>query len=211
MKELIKKELLMNRDLIGIVLVFPLLSYRLLTDELMYLMFSYYSTFFIGVTIIGIVRQGQNIKTEILFLSLPIGRDDLLKSKYLAYGLIGLIFNILLYLISLIVMMFPRFQHIHLGIDVIIISTSITVITLAILIPILYRLKKRYISLTIAFLFLVFITRDILSLYLSNIKNINYGLVCIILLSLAVISYTLSFMISNKSFNRRWVGNERIN
>ena len=215
MKQLIKKELLMNKEILVLVLIFPLFSHIVLrlypNREFMYIMFSYFSVFLMGINIIANMRQQKNIKTEALFLSLPINREDFVKSLYISYGLLTLIFNIAFYLITFIVMLFPRFHLVSMGFDIIIISTSVTLIALAIMIPILYKWKKGYFLLTMAFVVLVIFLRDSLELSIRNkVIDINYVLLITSLLIVAMVSYVLSYDISKNSFNKRWVSDEKI-
>lgn len=215
MKDLIKRELYINKDLTGLALVLPIVLILLLRESTnsqdLYALFTHYSVFMIGISIIEAMRHHNN-ETEILFLSLPIERDDFLKIKYLVYGTLTLLLNMVMYFAISISSLFPRFQHIELRFDMAIFSMAITLIILAILIPILYKVKERYILFHIIIVIFVFVLRDVIrGIIIYKQGDINFGLVSTILLVISIISYILSFKMSKNSLNGRWLGNERTN
>lgn len=215
MIKLLKREFQINIGLIGLALVFPFLT--LLTmrydwfSEYYYALFSYYSLFMIGLAIIGAMKE-HNVSTEALFLSLPIHKDDLLKSRYIAYAILSLIFNILLYIAISIATRYPQFEHIDLNVNMIVFSTLTTIIVLSILMPLLYRIKKRHGIFTFAYIMFTFTIRDIIgAIIIYRQGDIDFTFVNIILLVIAAIAYGLSFYLNKLSINRRWVSYDKAN
>ena len=215
MIKLLKREFQINIDLIGLALVFPFLTlWNMRYDwfsEYYYAIFSYYSLFMIGLAIIGAMKE-HNIGTEALFLSLPIHKDDLLKSRYIAYAILSLLFNILLYIAISIATTYPQFEHIELNLNMIVFSTLITIIVLAILIPLLYRIKRRHGIFIFGYIMFTFTMRDIIgAIIIYRQGDIDFTFANIILLIIAAIAYGLSFYLNKLSINRRWVSYDKAN
>ena len=215
MIKLLKREFQINIDLIGLALVFPFLTlWNMRYDwfsEYYYAIFSYYSVFMIGLALIGTMKE-HNISTEALFHSLPIHKDDLLKSRYIAYAILSLLFNILLYIAISIATTYPQFEHIELNLNMIVFSTLITIIVLAILIPLLYRIKRRHGIFIFGYIMFTFTMRDIIgAIIIYRQGDIDFTFANIILLIIAAIAYGLSFYLNKLSINRRWVSYDKAN
>ena len=215
MLKLIKKEFQTNTGLIGTALLFPFLTLQTMRYdwflEYYYALFSYYSVFMIGLALIGAMKQ-HNINTENLFLSLPIDKGDLIKSKYISYAILSLIFNIILYIAISIAISYPRFKHIELNLNMIIFSTAITIIALSIIIPLLYRIKRRHGIFSLVFVILAFTMRDIIGAIIIYYQgNIDFSFASVVLLAIASIFYGFSFCLSKGSLKRRWLSYEKTN
>lgn len=208
MKNIIKKEIMMNNyTVMGILLLSPFLSYMILSIDSLeaYLLFTHYTAFLTGATIVTIMRQQKNIRTEYLFLSMPINRGDLLKGKYLSYILIPLVCGIVLYLVTLFGVVIHDFEGINVDIDVILFAFSISLIALAIMVPILYKWKKGYIIMSIVFFFIFLTIKDILVILVMTLAKDISLLANLTLLILALLIYVLSYKYSKISFEKRWL------
>lgn len=206
MKELIKKDLRMNKGFIIIASIFPYQAFQILSETGWdaYLLFSYNITLIVGILTMLSMDEQKTINTKTLFLSLPINRNDLIKSKYLVYGALSLIWSIVLYFTTVIVKILPRFEYVTIGLDVIIFSTSIALIFLAIILPILCRLDSGYFLSMIGFIFLGFLLHLKIRVLIIGIgTNINYEFIHIILPIVAIIAYILSYKMSKVSFDKR--------
>ena len=165
----------------------------------------------IGLSLIGSTRQ-HNINTEALFLSLPINRDDILKGRYMAYGILTFMFNALLYIAISIATIFLRFQYIELDLNIILFSSAITLLVLAILIPILYKVKKRHVIFSFGLVILSSTIRDVIEgVVVYRQGDIDYNMISIIFLIIAAISYVLSFYLNKGSIKRRWASCDKVN
>lgn len=146
MKELVKKEIKLTKDYLLAVVVFPILGSMFLgfDKDKTYMLFSFMISILIIMPILNIMGEERKEKMDLLFLSLPVSRNNVVKSKYLVYGLLPIIYSVLFYLSTHIANLHFRTEDINIGFDFVLLSASISLIIVAIMIPILLRWNGKY-------------------------------------------------------------------
>ena len=200
MRKLLRKEFIVNRNSLFITLLVPLFSIIVIINDnklQSYIMFSYAISSLTIITVATIIEDKRSKGTDILFLSLPVNRDDLVKSKYIIYSLFPLIFSITLYIFVAILNWPFNFQYTNLSFDVVIISTSITLIILGFVIPIMFKWsRKRPIMGSLFYILFLLGNYNLPKLVLDLDLSINFGLTSIILSIFAIIAYLVSMKVS---------------
>lgn len=209
MKELVKKEIIVNRNYLFYGLLFPLFTIMLTAFEeksQAYIMFSY-SVALVSLTTIWVIIEDKNRKdTEKFFLSLAIDRDKIIKSKYLVYAIFPLVFSLTLYVFTAILKWPFSFRTNILDFDVVIIATAMSIIFLAFFIPIKFKATKGIPILDILFYILfIWSAYNLPSLVFESESSINFGLLTIVISILAIIFYFISLKISTKILKKRWL------
>lgn len=209
MKELVRKEIIVNRNYVFYGLLLPLFTIMVTVIEeklQVYIMFSY-AVALVSLTTIWVITVDKNRKdTDKFFLSLAIDRDNIIKSKYLVYSIFPLIFSLILYVFAAILKWPFSFQPNKLDFDVVIIATAVSIIFLAFFIPI--RLKKsKGIPIFDILLYILFIwsTYNLPSLVFELNSSINFEFLTIALSIVAIIFYFISLKISTKILKKRWL------
>lgn len=219
MRALIKKEIIVNKNYIFIILIMPLFSFVFENENkaLAYMIFSAWITYMSIAVIMNQMSTKEGDKIDTLYLSLPIDREAMVKSKYLIYSLFPLIASIYLYF-YIVFIQWPFDIHVqNIGFDVIIIATSIALIIMGVLIPLFYQWLKYLQIIFSLFHILIYVPiwfPDRFSGFVINQDvrfDINYGGVSILLPIVAITVYLLSMKISTRILKKRWLKNEKAN
>lgn len=146
MKELIKKDISLNWKYIffAVLFIFLPMSFAVLYMESL----EPYTIFMVHVlmatSILVFINLGgedqNNINT--LYLSLPIKRMDIIKAKYVTYGIASLVLSILFYITLVVIDRPDNLGDIRVGLDIIIVGTSFTLVILAIILPVIFKWRK---------------------------------------------------------------------
>lgn len=207
MKKLIRKEISVNKSIVIVIIVIPLYALALIATinkMQLYLVFSscvLMTTLFKNLSILG--NKDHKVE-DVLLLSLPIDRKYIVKSKYLVNGLFPLIFSILFYLFISFIRWEPLSYHREvINFDIVVISTSISLIFSGFFIPILLKWKK---IIPIMYLLIIILNSRVFTLaqYIRNIELVvNYGLISIVLLFIAIVSYVISMKMSERIYKKQ--------
>ena len=216
MKELVKKELRINWYSIFFILFLPILSLLVQSEDKIraYLYFSIYVTYLtIAVVALQIMAQ-ENANVVLLFLSLPINRFDIVKSKYLNYSLSHLIASIYFYVYIKYINSIFVLDVENIAFDVVIVSSSIALIVLGLLIPLLYKWSKRlniiFVLMHILWYLIVFLPIWFPEYFPRFVIDsdapidMNFELMRLFLPIIAIIIYSISSKISTKILMKRW-------
>lgn len=203
MRELIKKEFILTRGYLLAVLVFPILgsTFLIFDKDKTYMFSSFIISTITFMSILNIIGEERKEKIDTLFLSLPVSRDNLVRSKYLVYGLLPIIYSLLLYLSSYIANLYIKTENIKIGVDFVLLAVSISLIILAVMIPILLKWNSKYktVYMLIHILFsgsaLIF-NYDFLSV------NLNFQLLSMVLFIISIPVYLVSYRISKKLYRK---------
>lgn len=207
MKELIKKELIVYKYYFLIaLLVIPTAYFTDLIDEkaFSYYFISFASSVFSIIIIVNTVIMPKEDHTEKLFLSLPLDRGHVIKSKYFVYSLYPALFS-LIHFITYIFINFPSLRHANINFDMVIIPISFSLIMIGIMVPIKYIWTRKY--RIIGFIFYMFIImgqftwQKWIEAYIPHI-SIFYGSNSLILLFIAIIIYLISMKISEIGYKK---------
>ena len=207
MKELIKKELIVYKYYFLIALIFIPIAYfpDLIDDKAFsYYFISFASSIFSIIIIVNSVILPREDHVEKLFLSLPLDRGHIIKSKYLVYSLYPILFS-LIHFITYIFINFPSLRYANVNFDMVIIPVSFSLIVMGVMLPIKYIWTKKF--RIIGFLFYMFIIMGRFTWekwigdYISYI-GIFYGLNSLILLFIAITIYLLSMKISEFGYRK---------
>lgn len=212
MKKLIKKELMITKGyLLGALLlpilgiVFPILGikFSLLEKAETYMFFSFMISITTLMSILDIMGEERKAKMDSLFLSLPINRDDIVKSKYIAYALGPILYSAALYISTSILNILFKIESINIGIDFIFIAGSISLIAVAILIPILFKWNSRYriayLVIHFSYIAIIFFGTSMLFNY-KLVVNLNFESISMVLFIIAIVIYLISYTFSQRLY-----------
>lgn len=209
MRELVRKEIIVNRNYIFYGLLLPLFTIMVtIFDEKLqsYIMFSYAVTGLSLATIVSLTENKNRTGTDVLFLSLSIDRDNIIKSKYLVYSIFPFIFSMVLYIFTVVLKWPFSFQANKLGFDVVIIATAMSIIFLAFFIPMTLKLTKATPILgTLLYVLFIWSSYSLPKLVFNLDSSINFGLTTIVLSLFAIVVYLMSLKISTRILKKRWM------
>lgn len=200
MIRLIKKDINVMARYLLISITFPILAFMIasLDRTSAYFAFILHIMYFSYSTIDGSIRDDKKANSNILFSSLPINKNDTIKSKYIVYGFVPLLYSLIFYISVLGVRENSNsiqsyfFTDAKLGFDLVALSIAISLITFSLLIPMAYKEgKARIISWIIASSIYVFGLRFVFggSLVPDTIFN---PLTLIVLVIIALVAYLIS-------------------
>ena len=224
MLNLIKKELIITRihQILGIILIFTLGPLLLsINDKTAYLMFT-----FLNLLIVIMICNTEMLleimkRSDIIMTSLPLRRDNIIKSKYIIYGLYPFISSIILYLVVKLSERNSIFGEISkaignmengIGPDVLVFSLIICLIYISISMPLYYLLgeKSRIIGyILLISLFIIpnslfgFSEQSTNSAIAKFIFSINRGVFPLLALGITFAIYLISMKISIKLYNKK--------
>lgn len=210
MKNLVKKEFIVNRSVLLISLMLPLISFVLVFNDYKlksYIEFSYFIALISILTVNSVIADKMSKGTDILFVSLPINREDIIKSKYIVYGLFPLTYSTILYFFYAIIKWPFSFNLESINFDIVIISSSISLITLAFIIPILLRWSQRFPIIGMLFTMLLILGNMPFTQWLKNVDldfRINYQVTSIVIFVIAILSYLVSMKLSIHIFRKQY-------
>ena len=146
MIKLIRKEIMFMRGWLVVVFAFPILTVYIIFLEKSetYIFLSLLICVTTIMSILSIMGQERTTKLDSFMLSLPINRNDIVKSKYVVYGLLPVIYSTSLYFSLTITSHVFKLEDINIGIDFILLAGSISLITVAIVMPILFKGNRKY-------------------------------------------------------------------
>lgn len=204
MKELIKNELIVNKKYFFIVLLLlpvylPMMLFVEGLDK-KYIGFIFTISFFAYFTSSSIIEAEDKKNTHLLYGSLAIFKEDIVKSKYFLHGLFPLFSSIVLYSLTSIINYYTPYKDISVGLEVLIIALSLALIIQAIIIPV-HNMGGKIIYLIMVLLFggiYVGVMFRVMDYERDLLLGINYGILSIVVSILAVFSYFLSMRISIK-------------
>ena len=209
MKKLIKSELLVNKYFFLINLLLPFFLIPIVIGESKT---GLYITFTINILIISIhpvnsiIREKSRNNIDVLYLSLPVYREYIIKSRYMVYSIFPLVSSILLYLLIVITQWeFLSYHRQIIAFDIVAISISITLIILSFIIPLAIKEGKIIGVIDIVIYFLPLIGFAIIKYYNIDYARINlpYGYKSLIVLIVAIVVYLSSMKISNSIFKKQ--------
>lgn len=209
MKELVRKELIVNRKYLYMLLLLPTYSLMMLFVEGVdkrNIGFILAIAFVSYMAISNAIEAEGKKSTHILYLSLPIYKEDIVKSRYLVYGLFPFFCTLALYIFTQILNFNAPSDDISIGLEIIIIAISISIMIQAIAIPLYYWKNKTSIVvlLVVAGIFLLGQFR-VTDYERDLILAIDYGVISIILAISAIAFYSISLKISTKILKKRWL------
>lgn len=225
MLDLIKKELIVTRTyvILGIVIIFisgPLILLSV-NDIGAYLMFIFLNLLIVIMTCNTEMILEIMEKPDMVMASLPLKRDNIVKSKYIVYGLYPFLSSIVLYLVtkfyeknSFLGEISRGLGHMEkgIGVDVIMFSFAICLIYISISIPLHYLLGENSKIIGYVLFVLFFIISGQLfgppetnagSSIVDNILGIDIIVFSLLLLGLSLILYLASMKISIKIYNKK--------
>jgi len=225
MLNLIKKDLIITRIymILGIIIILLFSSTILLSINDLYL---YVSFIFIHLMITIMTCNAEMTteimkKPDIIMTSLPLKRDNIVKSKYIIFGMYMLISSILLYLVvysydkySFIGTISDKLGNLQNGIspELLFFSLAICIIYISISVPLHYLLGENSKIIGYILFVLLFIIPESLfrfsetntgSSILDNILGIDTLVFSLLLLGLSLILYLASMKISIKLYNKK--------
>lgn len=209
MKELIRSELLVNKYFFLINLLLPLFLIPIVispSKDGLYIIFILCMVIFSIFPVTSIIGEKSRSNINILYLSLPVYREYIIKSRYIVYSILPLVSSILLYLlIAITPWEFLSYQRQVIDFDIVIISTSIIIIILSFIIPLIIKNSKAIHVVDIVAYFLPFIGFRIIQYFNIDYIQINilYGYKSLILLVAASAIYLISMKISNSIFKKQ--------
>lgn len=208
MIKLIRKEIMFMRGWLVVVFAFPILTVYIIFLEKSetYIFLSLLICVTTIMSILSIMGQERTTKLDSFMLSLPINRNDIVKSKYVVYGLLPVIYSTSLYFSLTITSHVFKLEDINIGIDFILLAGSISLITVAIVMPILFKGNRKYKTgyRIINFLYLAIILFGTsISSYLDIlVLNLNFELLGIVLSVIAIVVYLISHKVSQKLYGK---------
>lgn len=203
MKELIRKEITLTKGYLLVVLLFPILSAMFLffeKDET-YILFSFMISTVTTMAILNIMGEERSAKMDSLFLSLPVIRDNVVKSKYLVYGLLPIIYSVLLYVSTYIANLYLKTEDININVDFVLLSSSISLIIVAIIIPILFKWNSKY-KVAYMVIHLLFASSSIIFNYDLFRVDLNFQLLSMVLFIISIVVYLVSYRVSKRLYRK---------
>lgn len=216
MKKLIKKEVAMNGYIIFSILMLPIFSLVIPYENkaMSYISFSFFVAFLSVYVIANIISYEKNEVLDRMFLSLPVDREDLVKSKYIVYSIFPLLASAYLYFYMEFIRWPFVYNYENIDIDVIIFSTAISLILMGLLIPLFFLLTKRihlvFFVLHTALLANIFFPRWFPEHFTFRVIDtsldisINFALANLLLALLAIIINLISIKLSRIIIEKRW-------
>ena len=202
MIKLIKKDINIMARYLLIVLTFPIWASLIasLDRPSAYFTFILQIMFLSYATIDSSIRDDKKANSHMLFRSFPINRKEAIKSKYIVYVLVPLLYSLIFYISVLGVREYSNsiqsyfFTDVKLGFDLVVLAISVTVIVFSILIPLLNKGGNSRIIMWIVFG----------AIYLSGVRSIGFlildgifnPITWIILLIISIVSYLVSFKVT---------------
>lgn len=149
MKRLIKKEIIVISKHLLIAIMLPIMGFIVAASDrtTAYSMFILSIVFLSSSTIYYSIKADKKVNADMLFNSFPIDRRESFKSKYVVYAFVPLLYSLIFYIsiLSLRDLDHPLFfmvERPHLGFDLVILSSSFSIMILAVFIPLLYKKGK---------------------------------------------------------------------
>ena len=147
MIRLIKKDINVMARYLLLAITFPIWAYIIasLDKPNAYFAFILQIMFLSYGTIDSSIRDDKMSNSNMLFNSFPINRKEAIKSKYIVYGLVSLLYSLIFYISVLGVRENSNsiqsyfFTGVKLGFDIIILAISFTLIVFSIVIPLLNK------------------------------------------------------------------------
>lgn len=207
MRALVRKELSVNKVGLIVAFIFPFYLFAIMPTNNKIQLYTVFSIAIIIATIfiiLSIFGDTYSKATEILFLSLPIDRRYVIKSKYLVNALFPLTFSVILYLVILLIKweIFSS-QRGFMNFDIVLISSAVGLIVSAFLIPPLIKWKKLTKVLSVSSIIMnsgIFY----FALYIRDFElKISYGILSTGLLIIAIVLYVLSMKLSERIYKNQ--------
>lgn len=225
MISLIKKDIRMVRGLLILFTVAILLTapWLLLSkNDIGFYIFFIFENLLITIVICNTETMIENkSKTDIFMTSLPIERKDLVKSKYISFGIYPVIFNLIHYLVIIFAKRYSFLGELgdalgnlqyEINPGIIFISSAICLIYIGIYIPLQYYLEEKSKIIEYILILLLFLIPELLDKLSGNTANISIveyvfsmgvGLIALIFILIASIIYYISYKISVLVYNKR--------